>query len=163
MSDRIAVMNAGRVEQVGRPEEVYERPANRFVADFLGETNFLEGTVVEVAEAGTAMQTGTGMRIRVGAGETRRPGDSIAVAIRPERIRLNPSGTLAGQGHPGAIAEAIYVGDVRRYQVLLEGGERLVAKEPNLGGRILAKGDRVEVAWRPEDARVIHGDEGTGQ
>jgi putative spermidine/putrescine transport system ATP-binding protein len=155
MSDRIAVMNRGRIEQVGRPEELYERPANRFVADFLGDTNFLTGRVAELGASDAAVRTPSGMSLRVNREAVLRMESAVVLAIRPERVRVIPRGTAEAHGYPGVVAEAIYVGGQRRYVLVLDGGDRLVAVEPNLGERILARGEKIEAIWRPEDLRVI--------
>jgi ABC-type Fe3+/spermidine/putrescine transport system ATPase subunit len=155
MSDRIAVMNRGRIEQVGQPEEIYERPANRFVADFLGETNFLAGSVVELGAGDALVRTATGLALRVNREDALQVGASVVLAIRPERVRVVPPGTAEGRGHRAVVAETIYVGGLRRYLILLDGGERLVAVEPNVGERGFAKGEKLEVTWRPDDTQVI--------
>jgi spermidine/putrescine ABC transporter ATP-binding subunit len=154
MSDRIAVMNRGCIEQVGRPDELYERPANRFVADFLGETNFLTGVAAHDAGEAT-IRTPSGLTIRVSGdtgGSSRQP---VVLAIRPERIRVAPRDAGEPRGHPGVVVETIYVGGLRRYVIVLDGGERVVAVEPNLGHRGCTTGEKVDVSWRSEDVRVI--------
>jgi spermidine/putrescine transport system ATP-binding protein len=93
MSNRIAVMNEGIVQQLGTPREIYEQPVNRFVADFIGETNFLNGNVVEAADF-VSVDVG-GLRILgSGNGQSLEDNQSVTVAIRPEKINLYPHGTI---------------------------------------------------------------------
>ena len=91
MSDRIAVMNDGLVQQVGTPREIYEHPSNRFVADFIGETNFVNGTVVSCSHL-TTMKTGDLSILGTADGRTLATGQAVTMAIRPEKINLYPQG-----------------------------------------------------------------------
>ena len=90
MSDRIAVMNQGRVEQVGSPRQVYERPANLFVADFIGSSNILLGTVTEADGAWAIVRLHAGAVARAASARTAKPGQNVAVSIRPDDLRLAP-------------------------------------------------------------------------
>jgi spermidine/putrescine transport system ATP-binding protein len=108
MSDRIAVMNGGRVEQVGGPREIYERPQTAFVADFIGSLNALELTVHELVGAYAVMRLGEDERVVVAVGSGTRAGDSFRVAVRPERVRIGPAGSADGDGGSkleGTVAE----------------------------------------------------------
>ena len=150
MSDRIAVMHAGRVEQLGTPEELYERPATRFVADFIGTTNLLRGTVE--ADGGIRLDSGE----RAWAAHDGLPaGTAVELSIRPEAI------TLATPGMPDAIAghveQAAYLGTNVTYQVRTAGGLVLSALAPKTGNR-LPVGSEVAVAWPPSEALIL----GTG-
>ena len=129
MSDRIAVLSEGEVQQVGRPEDIYERPSNRFVADFIGETNFIEGTVTRVEEglawfAGPAGHPLPGQpcsNVKVGA--------NVVLSVRPERLHLvanNTDGAL-----PCRIDSQIYLGTDLQYHVSLSDGSRLTVRTPN--------------------------------
>jgi len=147
MSDRIAVMNAGRIEQVGVPAEIYERPRTRFVADFIGEINLIDGTWSAgqlLAADGRAMPAPTGRGRREGKG---------AVAIRPERVAMTTpeQGLLAGR-----IATANYLGGQTIYRIATESGVSMLVKEGRgEGSPARAIGDRVGVVWRAEDAVVL--------
>jgi putative spermidine/putrescine transport system ATP-binding protein len=146
MSDRIAVFNRGRVEQVGAPAEIYEHPATAFVAGFVGTTNLLTGPVA---------------RAVLGLDDT--------VSIRPEKIRLSPAGqppdgidvTVAG-----TVADVVYAGDQTRYLVDLDAGARMVAVRQNVDPApdgALQPGQRVSLGWRREHvARVPALDPSTG-
>jgi spermidine/putrescine transport system ATP-binding protein len=148
MSNRIAVMRAGHVLQVGTPEEIYEHPSARFVADFIGETNLLDATRV-----GTA-------RFRLASGvevETAEPGPSeetVTLVIRPERALLAPPG---GSALSARVEQVVYIGSDTIYLVVLEGGLRFRVREQNRDGprsRVRA-GDAVGIVLPPAAIRVL--------
>jgi spermidine/putrescine transport system ATP-binding protein len=135
MSDRVAVLNAGAVEQVGTPEDVYERPATRFVAGFVGAGNFFEG-----AGDGRVVRTADGLEFpAAAAGE-------VTLLVRPEKLRLGE-----GPGVGARVEEVIYQGAFATV-ILRAGGRKLVAVGPGSGVR---PGQDVTVSWRPEDVRVL--------
>jgi putrescine transport system ATP-binding protein len=156
LSDRLAVMRAGSVEQEGAPRAVYERPATRYVADFLGRANIIAARVLR-REGGTLRLAADGVRDLVLAapdgGETGE-GAATYLAVRPETIGF------AAPGHenraPGTVVEAAYAGDVSRYAVDL-GGLVLRLAVPNRAGEPAprpARGDEVEISW-PAAAGVV--------
>jgi len=168
MSDRIAVMHAGRVEQLGTPEELYERPTSRFVADFIGTTNLLHGEIVGETGGGTDIRLDSGelCRVRAGAGTV---GGAIDVSLRPESIRLcstessadgdaaerAPSPpTTAGWAIHGTIEQAAYLGAAVQYQVRSRGGLALTALAPRTEAR-RSVGDPVALSWMPDEALVL--------
>ena len=164
LSDRIAVMNGGRIEQLGTPEELYDRPRTRFVADFIGTTNLLAGTVVSVAGDGAILELEAGGRCVVGA-DGLAPGEAVEIAVRPEALELVPrpagdpgaaGGANAGSWLRGMIEQSAYLGMSISYQVRTDGGPRVVASVPRMQGR-LATGTPVEVRWRSADALVLGG------
>jgi putative spermidine/putrescine transport system ATP-binding protein len=146
LSDRIAVMNAGRIEQVGAPAEIYERPRTRFVADFVGEINIIDGTWSAgrlLAANGQAMPAPT-VAGRDGPG---------AIAIRPERVVMTapPAGLLTGR-----IATANFLGGQTLYRIAGDSGASVLVKEGRgEGNPARAIGECVGVRWRPEDAVVL--------
>lgn len=152
MSDRIAVMAAGRVEQLGTPEQLYDQPTSRFVADFIGRTNILPATVTSfegdraVLELSSG-ETSTTARNRLIAG------DRVELSVRPEVIRLRPNegGT---SGLRGRVEQAAYLGANFSYVVRTAGGLELTAHSPKADGR-LGVGTNVDIDWRPEDALVL--------
>ena len=160
-SDRIAVMNTGRIEQVGTPEEIYERPATAFVAGFIGRTNLLRG---KVAGDGVVECEG-GLRLLTAAGAEHRRGEMVAVSIRPNRIALNSAGGASSGGGSmaagrvnhfrGTVTRAIYFGDAMDYQVALTGADCTlrVAGEPD---RRFAVGDAVAVRVEAERCVLVH-------
>jgi spermidine/putrescine transport system ATP-binding protein len=156
MSDRIAVMNHGKVEQLGTPEELYERPRTRFVADFIGTTNLLTGSV-EVA-AGTepaVVRLATGEHCSV-AGGTLRPGDPVELSVRPESIELRSSS--GPDGSPTRITATVeqvaYLGGNVQYIVRTGGGLSITALTPKTGER-LPVGGTVDVSWPASEALVL--------
>jgi ABC-type Fe3+/spermidine/putrescine transport system ATPase subunit len=158
MSDRIAVMNYGKIEQLGVPEEVYERPCNRFVADFIGESNFFEGRVVGREGDGWILQTATNLRIGIPHIDPLGPGISLELAIRPERILFPKEGPLPPHFnlYEGVVEESTYVGETIRFSIRLAGGDVLCVKKQNMiGTPKLQKGDRTRVGWLREDATLL--------
>lgn len=129
MSDRIAVLSEGEVQQVGRPEDIYERPRNRFVADFIGETNFIEATVTAV-EAGMAWLSGPADQ-PLGAHPCTdvSVGDGLTLSVRPERLRLVHATTE--HALPCRIDAQIYLGTDLQYRVSLRDGSLLTVRTPN--------------------------------
>src|SRR6185503_12429979 len=117
MSDRIAVMNRGRVEQVGPPEALYDRPRTRFVADFLAVRNLLEATVVSVASGVAALRARGGASFQAADDGGYREGATVWVGVRPERIRLDDDGASAGNILRGTLEDEIYLGDRTDWRV----------------------------------------------
>jgi putative spermidine/putrescine transport system ATP-binding protein len=162
MSDRVAVMQRGRVEQVGTPAELYEAPVNRFVADFLGESNFLDAQVVRPTGDGRHLaRTRGGVELQgVGAGLIRE-GQPVTAAVRPEKLTLSeepPPRPAAGPLNvcKGSIEELIYVGDATRYRVLVGGDGTLTVKVQNrLAARAYRSGEPVFLAWDPAETRLF--------
>jgi spermidine/putrescine transport system ATP-binding protein len=140
MSDRIAVMSAGKIQQVGTAKEIYIHPKNRFVASFIGETNFLTGT----AEAG-ALRLATGDRIDV-PGLT--PGGTVTVCVRPEQLRLGPAedGPIKAR-----VRTLVYFGTDTHCHLALSDGTEIVARlqSPASGDAGLAEGQEVGVTFAP--------------
>jgi len=151
MSDRIAVMSAGRVQQVGGAHEIYEQPANRFVADFIGETNLLDADVIS--------NNGTGLRVRIADGlELEASGEpptgrATSVSIRPERIAINPSG-----GHPCTLDKMVYLGTDTQFHLRMGDGTPILARAQNgsdAARAALRPGDPVSINVAPGAARVL--------
>jgi spermidine/putrescine transport system ATP-binding protein len=162
MSDRIAVMHEGRVLQIGSPTEIYERPTCRFVADFIGETNFLDGEVVGRENGQVAVKIRPELTVRVPAGEQDPTNAQVTVAIRPEKISIldrplpDVENCLSG-----VIQEVVYIGTDTHFQVSLAENIVIRVRQQNristadqrayFGGR----GDQVYVAWSPESAMLL--------
>jgi iron(III) transport system ATP-binding protein len=146
ISDRVAVLAHGRLAQIGTPEELFDRPRTRFVAEFIGKTNIVEG----VAEGPDTVQSG-GMRLRV-APAGLRAGAPAVLSIRPHLIELAPAGAAPGDGRAnalrGAIARASYLGDTVDYEVRIDGGPVLRVSGP--GARRFRAGEAVTVSVAPE-------------
>jgi spermidine/putrescine transport system ATP-binding protein len=151
MSDRIAVMNHGRLLQVGDPEEIYDRPANRFVADFIGRTNLLEGTV----ESGDKVCLSNGDRVPVPSSHP--VGTKVAVSLRPERAVLHRRGE-APPGRPtidGTLDGVLYLGNALVQTVRLDWMTIEVRSESGRRDTSFAPGDEVSVSWEPDAVTVV--------
>jgi spermidine/putrescine transport system ATP-binding protein len=143
MSNRIGVMSAGALLQVGTPHDIYDRPVNRFVADFIGETNFLDGQV----DAGQ-VRIGTGDLLGVTLdGQT----GGVTLAIRPEQVSLGP----AGSGMAAKIAEMTYLGTDTHYKLALSNGSHLVARVQSNSAMALSVGEQVSVNIDANAVRVL--------
>ena len=157
MSDRIAVMNNGKIVQLGTPEELYDRPVDRFVADFIGETNLLSLTVESAMGAEAQARSAGGVRLLVPAGKAAASGEAITIAVRPERITVARSPGREGQWHDGVIEEVIYLGELRKYRVKL-GDLSIIAKEQSRGAHGgFAAGERVAIGWTMADLGLVRG------
>ncbi len=159
MSDRIAVFNHGGIEQVGTPEEVYERPATRFVAGFIGETNFFPAQAVG-QQPGALRVMANGVPLRCRADSVLPSGTELVVAVRPERVRLlTTSGELGG--FAGTIADVAYLGTMRRATVQLYNGGTgtalMSAQSWESSG--LALGQTVTLDWDADHGTLFGADE----
>ncbi len=158
MSDRIAVMNDGEILQVGPPNEIYERPNSRFVADFIGESNFLSGVVERSREREAWVATAVGL-VPAWADMPVAPGSDVNVAIRPEKLALLPPGDSTSLLH-GHVERVIYAGVSSHVQIRLDDGMLIqVRRDGGTGGRDDAHhapvGAAVGVSWQTHDARVL--------
>ncbi|OOV15529.1 Fe3+/spermidine/putrescine ABC transporter ATP-binding protein [Deinococcus sp. LM3] len=129
MSDRIAVMNRGRVEQLGRAEELYERPRTAFVANFLGSSNLIEGTVLSVDGKGATVQTVHGP-LRTTHGEGLRPGQNVTLSVRPEKLRMERDDETEGNEIRATVDDIVYTGAENQY-LLRASGQQLVVFQLN--------------------------------
>ena len=162
MSDRIAVMSDGLVQQVGAPIEIYERPNNRFVADFIGETNFIEGTVAELARDKTIVALDGGVKMEGRAVEGLEVGQPVTLAVRPEKISIEAANsTPPDSAHvPATVYEAVYIGTDTRYTVRVADKYEVVARVQNVGHNIetnrpLKRGEQVYLSWARDTALVL--------
>jgi spermidine/putrescine transport system ATP-binding protein len=156
MSDRIAVMDAGRVLQVGTPQEVYDEPGSRFVAGFVGVSNVLELPVASVADGVATLTLCAGDTVKAPAGRL-QPGQTAVVTVRPERIELREQPTAAGCHARGTVRESLYAGPVTRYVVDLEGGGELLVVRQNTGLQDAQRwsGRGVVLEWDRASTRVL--------
>ncbi len=162
MSDRIAVMNRGEALQVGQPAEIYERPTSRFVADFIGETNFIPGRVTGVRADRAMVEFAPGRVVRAGSARDFAVGEAVTIAVRPEKIHLHaqpPQALREGANlFEGRVEEVVYIGTDTNYQVEIGAGTSVRVREQNVeaGSRPVAgPGESVWVSWSPEAARVL--------
>lgn len=161
MSDYIAVMNRGRVLQLGTPEEIYENPTSRFVADFIGETNFIP---VTVREGGQSPRVAIGDQVveAVWAQDGLPVGAQAVLSIRPEKIALHRQASDApGKAViPGKVTNLMYLGTDTRYTVAIAGGSEVVVRMQNVTSseHFFRPGETVALAWSPHHGRVMEAD-----
>jgi spermidine/putrescine transport system ATP-binding protein len=171
MSDTIVVMRDGKIQQQGDPTDLYERPVNRFVADFIGTSNPLQGRIVSVDEAGrrALVETDGGLRLSgLITDPNARPeiGSQVTVAIRPEHVEVQPAGSTddGGSGWTnirGRINQGTYLGDQTEYRIQTDQAGELVARRQNQLGTSTSQGmgpgDPVTVRWHEEANLVLAG------
>jgi spermidine/putrescine transport system ATP-binding protein len=154
MCDRIAIMNEGKIEQVGTAEEIYERPRTRFIADFIGDTNFLDGKVR--ARKGNASTIEANGLVFHAKDEGRfEVGETVALCIRPERIMIGESASGCDTLHPAHIINLIYSGSVRRCIVALPNSVRLKADLDAKATADFRVGDETRIGWFVKDAALL--------
>ncbi|HEY0919153.1 ABC transporter ATP-binding protein [Devosia sp.] len=157
MSDRVAVFNEGRIQQLAAPDELYERPGNSFVANFIGENNRLHGTVEEIDGTRARVRLADGTLIEATAVNVTTKGQKTLVSIRPERVEVDPvaaDGQL--QAMDAEVLEFIYMGDVLRTRLKVAGSRDFVVKSRNASTRRrLVPGEKVRIGWAAQDARAL--------
>jgi len=156
MSDRIAVFNDGTIQQLATPEDLYERPENAFVAQFIGENNRLRGKVT--AMNGTTCQVAIegGAGVKALAVNVDAVGQPTTLSLRPERVKINPSAGSMPNLFSAEVRELIYLGDHVRTRVAVCGHEDFVIKLPNTeGGVQFEPGEKITIGWKAEDCRAL--------
>jgi spermidine/putrescine transport system ATP-binding protein len=160
MSDRIAVMNGGQVEQIGDPHAIYEHPETDFVADFIGSLNALELTVDELVGGYAVMRLGDGERVVVPVDPGTRTGDSFRIAVRPERVQIGPvegPEPDGGSRLEGALAEIVYLGMYTQFHVQTQAGRIISSRLADELVSPLEVGSRVALSWEPGHTSVLTG------
>jgi spermidine/putrescine transport system ATP-binding protein len=159
ISDRIAVMNNGKIEQLGPPEEVYERPATEFVAEFLGASNLLDGVYRGTQDGLGLVELASGAKILIQDSANRHTGEPVRVGVRPEKIDVLAAGAQPshGQNVVGAtLRSAVFAGVSFQYFFQTQEGREMSAFDRNASGGAVAKpGEAVRLAWAPEHTFVI--------
>ncbi len=157
MSDRVAVFNDGRIQQLAPPDELYEAPQNSFVAQFIGENNALEGVVTEIKGDLCKVQLDSGETIDAAAVNVAKVGDRTRVSIRPERVEFRKDRLQEGVHLLKAeVKEFIYMGDVFRTRLSVAGKDDFVIKSRNAPDQERLKpGQQIEIGWLPEDCRAL--------
>jgi spermidine/putrescine transport system ATP-binding protein len=157
MSDRIAVMSEGQVLQLGTAAEIYESPASRFVADFIGETNFLDGEVESFRDGQATVLVDGALRLTApSAVPELKVGQPVTFTVRPEKISLHSEPT--DQAVSGQIEEVVYIGTDTRYLVKVSEASRLVARVQNVGAADqtgFRQAEKVYLTWDPDLARIL--------
>lgn len=149
MSDRIAVMHQGRIQQVGTPTEIYERPANSFVADFIGETNLLRGLLVDAQRVDVE-----GLTIRV-KGDSDLVGREVFLSLRPEKVRVFGGPPELPNGFQGEVKDLTFRGSRVEVRVRVEESLTLRAEVDPRTAKDLRAGQRAAVGWEPEDVVIL--------
>jgi ABC-type Fe3+/spermidine/putrescine transport system ATPase subunit len=153
LSDRVAVMNAGRIEQVGTPDEIYDYPQSRFVADFIGLSDFIEGTVSSVQRE-TAVVAAGGLQISISARPDMSPGQEVLLFIRPNNVELLPATQGGGDNvFAGVVDKTTYLGDRNDYRVVV--GESLELRVQTDGKVRFGEGENVQVHLPQSLCRLI--------
>ena len=158
MSDRIAVMRGGRIEQLGSAKEIYEAPASAFVAGFIGSANLIRGSVAAPRDPGGMMRVDTVAGPAVISGVDRGPDSgAVLLMIRPERLKLTRSGTApeGANAWPAQVLRTIYLGGRMEVRLRLRDGGTAIAYAVNEGGADWDEGEMVDAWFRPQDAWVI--------
>jgi len=155
MSDRIAVMSAGKILQVGAPRDIYDRPAERFVADFIGETNFIQGTVVSKKPGVATVKFASNAMIAAGYPEGFDPSGAVTLVVRPEHADLVPDpgkGTIAG-----TLSNIVYFGTDTHYHVKVDGCDDFIVRHQNSRSAPVTyeTGAKVGILFEEDAARVL--------
>ena len=156
MSNRIAVFNDGKIQQISTPDVLYEKPECSFVAQFIGENNQLKGKVKSINGNTCVIKTDKGeeiksLKVNVGA-----VGDGSTVSLRPERVEINSSDTNFENSFNGTVRELIYLGDHIRTRVEVCGNDQFIVKVPNsYKGANLKEGNSVKLSWKASDSRAL--------
>src|SRR6056297_1960098 len=157
MSDRVAVFDDGRIQQLAPPDELYESPENSFVAQFIGENNTLEGTIKEINNVLALVELDDGELIDAKPVNVSKPGERTTISIRPERVEVDTT-KLGENAHTlkAEVAEFIYMGDVFRTRLKVAGKDDFIIKTRNSADQQrLQPGQQVEIGWLPQDCRAL--------
>ncbi len=157
MSNRIAVFNDGRIQQLAPPADLYERPANSFVAQFIGANNKLPGTVVELSATRALVRLQTGELIDATPANVNAVGQKTLVSIRPERVEFKPEFMPAGSHTIDAeVLQVVYMGDILQGCLRVAGSDDFIIKMRNTSGQPrMEPGSRIRIGWNPQDARAL--------
>lgn len=157
ISDRVVVFNSGSIEQVGSPDELYERPRNEFVADFIGESNFLTARIATVNGTYCEVVTEDGLSLRALVPESVSPGEEITVAVRPESISLEPLHASEQFNQvSGLVEEVTYYGEGIRAIVNINRKASMVLKQENTGVHMpLTCGQKIQMSWSWSKTNVL--------
>lgn len=156
LADRLAVMHNGRIEQIGTPREVYNAPANSFVAEFIGETNFLDGTVQQVGDE-TVLATAIGPVVAAGNTLPCRPGEAVRCFVRPESVQVlkENTGPEERNTYPAQVTQLTYLGSMEEYRLTVADTWEIKAIVHNPGTEERKPGETVWVAMAPRDVVVL--------
>jgi spermidine/putrescine transport system ATP-binding protein len=155
MSDRIAVMSAGKILQIGSPWDIYDRPAERFVANFIGETNFLKTRLVSVAGDRATVKLSSGVEIPATFPAGTRPEGEVTIVVRPEHAQVAPPSDRSALR--GAIENIVYLGTDTHFHVRLDDGAAFIVRQQNSksGPCGLSKGEQVGIDISSDVAQIL--------
>ena len=155
MSNRIAVFNDGKVQQLSSPDQLYESPVNSFVAKFIGENNTFAGEVIDVTNGKCKVKLNSGGEIFANPITVKSKGEKTTVSLRPERALINPDEKM-DNSHKGKIEEVIYHGDHTRVRLNLLGNNEFILKVPNSSANLDIKlANEINIGWNSTDARAL--------
>lgn len=158
LSDRIAVMHEGRIEQIGSPEEIYECPQTAFVADFIGDTNLFAGTVESIDRSTITVRTSANLKIIVQQSDmwSGVTGDSVVVSVRPEKVYLNLyQPEVSVNCFEGRLKNTMYMGTHVHYVVELASGDKITVRQPNTGGSFPDAHTPIYAYWGTNDCLAL--------
>ena len=156
MSNRIAVFNDGKIQQISTPDVLYEKPENAFVAQFIGENNQLKGKVKSINGNMCTVTTDKGDEIKSLKVNINTVGDASTVSLRPERVEINSTDSNLENSFNAKVKELIYLGDHIRTRVEVCGNDQFIVKVPNsYKGTDLKEGVSVKLSWRASDSRAL--------
>ena len=154
MSNRIAVFNDGKVQQLSSPDKLYEEPVNSFVAEFIGENNTFQGEVTDISNGNCKVKLAKG-EIIANPINVKSKGEKTTVSIRPERALINSKEKM-DNNHKGKIEEVIYHGDHTRVRLNVLGNSEFILKIPNSSKNLDIKlGNEIDISWNSHDARAL--------
>ena len=155
MSNRIAEYNDGKVQQLSSPDELYEKPVNSFVAEFIGENNTFAGEVIDSSGDQCKVKLNSGTEILANPIVAKAKGEKTTVSLRPERAIIDPE-TAMDNNHKGKIEEVIYHGDHTRLRLDILGNKEFILKVPNSSNRIdIKEGREINIGWNSVDCRAL--------
>jgi len=158
LSDRIAVMHEGRIDQIGSPEEIYECPQTAFVADFIGDTNLFAGTVESIDRSTITVRTSANLKIIVQQSDmwSGVTGDSVVVSVRPEKVYLNLyQPEVSVNCFEGRLKNTMYMGTHVHYLVELASGDKITVRQPNTGGSFPDAHTPIYAYWGTNDCLAL--------
>jgi putative spermidine/putrescine transport system ATP-binding protein len=149
IADRIAVMNKGRIDQIGTPTEIYDQPRTRFVADFIGTSNLIDGRM-----SGGRFISKSGLELPCSPPSSQAADGEAVLAVRPEKIELSDAGLQGALA--GKVARVTKLGGLIEYAATLPSGETLlIHQQDRSGSRARLLGDDVALSWQPADSRLL--------
>jgi len=155
ISDRIAVMKKGRILQVGTPYELYMKPQQIFVANFIGESNFLEGKIIRLGRETSDIQLRSDLRVSAKKNEVAKANEKVVLAIRPEAFEITRGRKKLVNGVSGVIQRVRFEGTDIRYEIRLVNDDYIVIVKPSLGAEWLKEDEEVTVSFSPEKSQVF--------